>query len=179
MIAELPGGDFGGRESIGQAIFLSATLLWAAYTVALRKARLGGLHATAIACMASLIVYIPIYLALFGPRVPGMRREGASSSGKVSIRPADRGRVARPVRPRGGAAGRLGRRRLHRARPGHRHAARHTDPGRMAERRGLDRDRRHQRRRLSRQRRPLHRACYTGLPSRPIPVDFQGVGIAL
>jgi len=25
-------GDFGGRESIGQAIFLSATLLWAAYT---------------------------------------------------------------------------------------------------------------------------------------------------
>jgi len=64
-------GDFGGRESIGQAIFLSATLLWAAYTVALRKARLDGLHATAIACVASLIVYVPIYLALFGPRVLG------------------------------------------------------------------------------------------------------------
>ena len=69
MIAGLGLGDFGGRESIGQAIFLSATLLWAAYTVALRKARLDGLHATAIACVASLIVYIPIYLALFGPRV--------------------------------------------------------------------------------------------------------------
>ena len=69
MIAGLGRGDFGGRESIGQAIFLSATLLWAAYTVALRKARLDGLHATAIACVASLIVYIPIYLVLFGPRV--------------------------------------------------------------------------------------------------------------
>jgi drug/metabolite transporter (DMT)-like permease len=69
MIAGLGLGDFGGRESIGQAIFLSATLLWAAYTVALRKARLDGLHATAIACVASLIVYIPVYLALFGPRV--------------------------------------------------------------------------------------------------------------
>ena len=53
MIAGLGLGDFGGRESIGQAIFLSATLLWAAYTVALRKARLDGLHATAIACVAS------------------------------------------------------------------------------------------------------------------------------
>lgn len=69
MVAGLGPGDFGGRESIGQAIFLSATLLWAAYTVALRRARLDGLHATAIACVASLIVYIPIYLALFGPRV--------------------------------------------------------------------------------------------------------------
>lgn len=67
-IAGLGPGDFGGRESIGQAIFLSATLLWAAYTVALRKARLDGLHATAIACVASLIVYIPIYLVLFAPR---------------------------------------------------------------------------------------------------------------
>jgi len=69
MIAGLGLGDFGGRESIGQVIFLSATLLWAAYTVALRKSRLDGLHATAIACVASLIVYIPIYLALFGPHV--------------------------------------------------------------------------------------------------------------
>lgn len=68
-IAGLGLGDFGGRESIGQAIFLSATILWAAYTVALRKARLDGLHATAIACVASLIIYIPVYLALYGPRV--------------------------------------------------------------------------------------------------------------
>jgi drug/metabolite transporter (DMT)-like permease len=69
IVAGLGVGDFGGRESIGQAIFLSATLLWAGYTVALRKARLDGLHATAIACVASLLVYLPIYLTLFGPRV--------------------------------------------------------------------------------------------------------------
>lgn len=69
LIAGLGLGSFGGRQSIGQAIFLSATVLWAAYTVALRQSRLDGLHATAIACVASLIVYVPLYLSLFGLRV--------------------------------------------------------------------------------------------------------------
>lgn len=55
-----------GRQSIGHAIFVSATLLWAGYTVVLRRSRLDGLHATAIAAVASLIVYLPIYLALSG-----------------------------------------------------------------------------------------------------------------
>jgi len=53
-------------ESIGHAIsFLSAYPAVCGYTVAFRKALLDGLHATAIACVSSLIVYIPIYLALF------------------------------------------------------------------------------------------------------------------
>lgn len=55
-----------GRPSIGHAIFVSATLLWAGYTVVLRQSRLDGLHATAIAAVASLVVYLPIYLALTG-----------------------------------------------------------------------------------------------------------------
>ena len=57
------------NETIGHAVFLAATLLWASYTVALRKARLDALHATAIAAVASLIVYIPVYFALFGTRL--------------------------------------------------------------------------------------------------------------
>ena len=50
------------RESIGHALFIGAAVLWAGYTVALRKAHLDGLHAPAIAAVASLILYLPIYL---------------------------------------------------------------------------------------------------------------------
>ncbi len=57
-----------GRESIGHAILVSATLLWAAYTVVLRRSRLDGLHATAIAAVASAGVYLPIYFLLVGPQ---------------------------------------------------------------------------------------------------------------
>lgn len=56
-----------GRQSIGHAILLSATILWATYSVVLRRSRLDGLHATAIAVVASCAVYLPIYLLLVGP----------------------------------------------------------------------------------------------------------------
>lgn len=59
-------GDIGGRENIGHLLFLSATLLWASYTVAIRFARLDGLHAAAIAAVASFLVYVPIYGFFFG-----------------------------------------------------------------------------------------------------------------
>jgi drug/metabolite transporter (DMT)-like permease len=57
-----------GRQSIGHLILVSATLLWATYSVVLRRSRLDGLHATAIAAVASCIVYLPIYLAFVGPQ---------------------------------------------------------------------------------------------------------------
>ena len=38
-----------GRQSIGHLILVSSTLLWATYSVVLRRSRLDGLHATAIA----------------------------------------------------------------------------------------------------------------------------------
>ncbi|TMJ28896.1 MAG: DMT family transporter [Alphaproteobacteria bacterium] len=57
------------RESIGHALFVGAAVLWAAYTVALRKAHLEGLHAPAIAAVASLVLYVPIYLVFRGDRL--------------------------------------------------------------------------------------------------------------
>jgi drug/metabolite transporter (DMT)-like permease len=58
------GGTFGTRQTIGHVLFLCAGLAWAAYTVAMRRARLDGLHAAAIAAVASLVFYVPIYAAL-------------------------------------------------------------------------------------------------------------------
>jgi drug/metabolite transporter (DMT)-like permease len=60
------GGTIGSRQNIGHALFIGAGLLWACYTVALRKARLDGLHAAAIAAVGSLITYVPVYAIVFG-----------------------------------------------------------------------------------------------------------------
>jgi drug/metabolite transporter (DMT)-like permease len=42
-------------------LFLTAACLWACYAVAIRRARLDGLHAAAIAAVVSLLVYLPVY----------------------------------------------------------------------------------------------------------------------
>jgi drug/metabolite transporter (DMT)-like permease len=55
------GGTLGTRQNIGHLLFLCAGLAWACYTVAMRRARLDGLHTAAIAAAASLVLYIPIY----------------------------------------------------------------------------------------------------------------------
>jgi drug/metabolite transporter (DMT)-like permease len=55
------GGTLGTRQNIGHLLFLCAGLAWACYTVAMRRARLDGLHAAAIAAVASLVLYVPIY----------------------------------------------------------------------------------------------------------------------
>jgi drug/metabolite transporter (DMT)-like permease len=60
------GGAMGSRQNIGHAMFIGAGMLWAGYTVAMRKARLGGLHAAAIAAVASLIAYVPVYAIISG-----------------------------------------------------------------------------------------------------------------
>src|SRR5215467_9695243 len=49
------------RQNIGHLLFLCAGLAWASYTVAMRRARLDGLHAAAIAAVVSLVLYSPIY----------------------------------------------------------------------------------------------------------------------
>lgn len=60
------GGTISGEQTIGHAMFLLASLAWAGYTVAMRRARLEGLHAAAIAAVGSLVLYVPIYVAIAG-----------------------------------------------------------------------------------------------------------------
>ncbi len=56
----------GGWRSVGQLMFLGSAAMWASYTVAMRRARLDGLHAAAIGTVASLFLYLPIYFGLAG-----------------------------------------------------------------------------------------------------------------
>jgi drug/metabolite transporter (DMT)-like permease len=60
------GAAFGARENIGHVLFLGAALLWAGYTVAMRRARLDGLHAAAIAAVGTLALYLPFYSVVAG-----------------------------------------------------------------------------------------------------------------
>ena len=70
-IAGISMAELASRESIGHALFVCASIFWGAYTVALRKAHLDGLHAAAIAAVASLVLYLPLYLVFRGERLLG------------------------------------------------------------------------------------------------------------
>jgi drug/metabolite transporter (DMT)-like permease len=50
-------------------LFLGSALLWACYTVAMRRARLDGLHAAAIAAVGALVLYLPVYSLFAGASV--------------------------------------------------------------------------------------------------------------
>ena len=63
------GGTIGTTQNIGHALFLIAGLAWASYTVAMRRARLDGLHAAAIAAVGSLLLYLPVYACFAGTSV--------------------------------------------------------------------------------------------------------------
>jgi drug/metabolite transporter (DMT)-like permease len=63
------GGGIGTTQNIGHLLFLSAGLAWACYTVAMRRARLDGLHAAGLAAAASLVLYLPIYAYFAGTSV--------------------------------------------------------------------------------------------------------------
>jgi drug/metabolite transporter (DMT)-like permease len=68
-IVAVAGGTLDWRQNFGHACFLGAALLWAFYVIALRRAQLDGLHAAAIAAVASLVVYVPIYVLFLQPRI--------------------------------------------------------------------------------------------------------------
>jgi drug/metabolite transporter (DMT)-like permease len=63
------GGTIGTTQTIGHALFLLAGLAWASYTVVMRRARLDGLHAAAIAAVGSLVLYLPVYAYVAGTSV--------------------------------------------------------------------------------------------------------------
>jgi drug/metabolite transporter (DMT)-like permease len=56
-------------RAFGDALFLLASFLTACFTVVMRRARLAPLHATALVSTGSLVLYLPVYLALFGTRL--------------------------------------------------------------------------------------------------------------
>jgi drug/metabolite transporter (DMT)-like permease len=60
------GGTLGTRQSFGHVLFLGAALAWAFYTVAMRGARLDGIHAAAIAAVGALVLYLPAYVFVAG-----------------------------------------------------------------------------------------------------------------
>src|SRR6185437_15728943 len=66
VIVWATGGTIGTRQNIGHVLFLCAGLAWAGYTVAMRRARLDGLHAAAIAAAASFVLYLPVYATIAG-----------------------------------------------------------------------------------------------------------------
>jgi drug/metabolite transporter (DMT)-like permease len=59
-------GTIGKSQNIGHALFLCAALAWALYTIAMRRARLDGLHAAAIAAIGALLFYLPVYVLTVG-----------------------------------------------------------------------------------------------------------------
>jgi drug/metabolite transporter (DMT)-like permease len=65
MIGGLGFSSFGGRQNIGHLLFLVASFMTACYTVAIRRTRIDGLHAAAVAAVASLLLYLPVYLVFF------------------------------------------------------------------------------------------------------------------
>jgi drug/metabolite transporter (DMT)-like permease len=53
-------------QTIGHLLFLGSALAWALYTVAMRRARLAGIHAAAIAAVGALTLYMSVYLLMAG-----------------------------------------------------------------------------------------------------------------
>jgi drug/metabolite transporter (DMT)-like permease len=63
------GTTVGTSQATGHLLFLGAALAFACYTVALRRARLGGLHAAAISAVGSMLLYLPPYSLVAGTAV--------------------------------------------------------------------------------------------------------------
>lgn len=61
VITLASGGELGSRQNLGHALFVCAGLAWAFYTIALRQAKLDGLHAAAISAVGSMLLFLPIY----------------------------------------------------------------------------------------------------------------------
>jgi drug/metabolite transporter (DMT)-like permease len=60
------GGTIGTRQNIGHVLFVGGAFSWACFTVAMRRARLDGLHAAAIAAVGNLVLYLPVYAVIAG-----------------------------------------------------------------------------------------------------------------
>jgi drug/metabolite transporter (DMT)-like permease len=59
-------GGIGSSANVGDALFLGSGLAWAFYTIAMRRARLGGLHAAAISAVGAMLLYLPVFTLTTG-----------------------------------------------------------------------------------------------------------------
>jgi drug/metabolite transporter (DMT)-like permease len=66
FIAWGSGVAFGTAQTVGHLLFLGSALAFACYTIAMRRARLDGLHAAAISAVGSMILYLPPYTLMAG-----------------------------------------------------------------------------------------------------------------
>jgi drug/metabolite transporter (DMT)-like permease len=54
---------------VGDALFLCASFLTTCFTLVMSRAKLDPLHATSLVATGSLVIYLPVYLVLFGTRL--------------------------------------------------------------------------------------------------------------
>ncbi len=59
-------GGIGSSANVGDVLFLGSALAWAFYTIAMRRARLGGLHAAAISAVGAMLLYLPVFALTAG-----------------------------------------------------------------------------------------------------------------
>lgn len=53
-------------QILGHIMFLTASFMWASYTIVLRVSGIAPLHAVAIISVGSLVIYTPIYFSIYG-----------------------------------------------------------------------------------------------------------------
>lgn len=58
--------SIGMHALAGDSLFATAGLLWAAFTLCLRRWRMDGMHAAAIVGVLSLLIYAPLHALIFG-----------------------------------------------------------------------------------------------------------------
>jgi drug/metabolite transporter (DMT)-like permease len=68
-IVWVSGATIGTSQNIGHLLFLASAFAFACYTVAMRRARLEGLHAAAISAVGSMLIYLPPYAIVAGAGV--------------------------------------------------------------------------------------------------------------
>ena len=69
IVIACQGVTWNGARTLGDGLFLFASFLTACGTAVIRQAKLDPLHATALVSTGSLVVYLPVYLCLFGTRL--------------------------------------------------------------------------------------------------------------
>lgn len=68
-IVSVSGATIGTSQNIGDLLFLASAFAFACYTIAMRRARLEGLHAAAISAVGSMLIYLPPYAIVAGASI--------------------------------------------------------------------------------------------------------------